>query len=62
MVSCLERMPGNITALSTNVVEICRTCIGEHGVGIGKRKFMEREYNQRYPLIKEIKDLADHKG
>lgn len=38
------------------------TCTGEHGVGIGKRKFMEMEHGASFFLMKKIKDLIDPKG
>ncbi len=38
------------------------TCTGEHGVGIGKRKFMAMEHGESYQLMKRIKDLIDPKG
>ncbi len=38
------------------------TCTGEHGVGIGKRKFMALEHGESYFLMKKIKDLIDPKG
>jgi len=38
------------------------TCTGEHGVGIGKRKFMKLEHGQSYELMRRIKDLVDPKG
>ncbi len=38
------------------------TCTGEHGVGIGKRKFMELEHGEAYRLMRRIKDLIDPKG
>lgn len=38
------------------------TCTGEHGIGIGKRKFMEMEHGASYHLMKKIKDLVDPKG
>ncbi len=38
------------------------TCTGEHGVGIGKRRFMEMEHGQGYALMKKIKSLMDPKG
>lgn len=38
------------------------TCTGEHGIGIGKRKFMELEHGEGYRLMKEIKDVIDPKG
>jgi D-lactate dehydrogenase (cytochrome) len=43
-------------------VELGGTCTGEHGVGIGKRKFMELEHGDSLQLMKQIKDLIDPKG
>jgi D-lactate dehydrogenase (cytochrome) len=38
------------------------TCTGEHGIGIGKRKFMALEHGEAYRLMRQIKDLIDPKG
>ncbi len=38
------------------------TCTGEHGVGIGKRQFMDLEHGESYALMKQIKQLLDPKG
>jgi D-lactate dehydrogenase (cytochrome) len=46
----------------TRAVEMGGTCTGEHGIGIGKRKFMELEHGQSYHLMRQIKDLIDPKG
>jgi len=43
-------------------VEVGGTCTGEHGIGIGKRKFMELEHGQSYHLMRQIKELIDPKG
>ena len=43
-------------------VKLGGTCTGEHGVGIGKRKFMELEHGRSYELMKRIKELVDPKG
>jgi D-lactate dehydrogenase (cytochrome) len=43
-------------------VEIGGTCTGEHGIGIGKRKFMQLEHGESYVLMRQIKDLIDPKG
>jgi D-lactate dehydrogenase (cytochrome) len=37
-------------------------CTGEHGIGIGKRKFMQLENGDSYQLMRRIKDLIDPKG
>lgn len=43
-------------------VELGGTCTGEHGVGIGKRKFMQMEHGQSYQLMRGISALVDPKG
>jgi D-lactate dehydrogenase (cytochrome) len=43
-------------------VEIGGTCTGEHGIGIGKRKFMQLEHGDSYHLMRDIKELIDPKG
>ena len=43
-------------------VEVGGTCTGEHGIGIGKRQFMQLEHGGGYDLMKQIKDLIDPKG
>jgi D-lactate dehydrogenase (cytochrome) len=46
----------------TRAVEVGGTCTGEHGVGIGKRKFMALEHGPSYQLMRRIKDLLDPEG
>jgi D-lactate dehydrogenase (cytochrome) len=38
------------------------TATGEHGVGIGKKKFMKREHGESLKLMIQIKDLLDPNG
>ena len=38
------------------------TSTGEHGVGIGKRKFMDKEHGAGLKWMKRIKDLFDPNG
>jgi D-lactate dehydrogenase (cytochrome) len=35
---------------------------GEHGIGIGKRKFMKREHGDSLNLMRRVKDLLDPNG
>jgi D-lactate dehydrogenase (cytochrome) len=46
----------------SRAVELGGTCTGEHGIGIGKRKFMKLEHGDSYQLMRQIKDLIDPKG
>jgi D-lactate dehydrogenase (cytochrome) len=38
------------------------TSTGEHGIGIGKRKFMRREHGESLKLMRQIKELLDPDG
>jgi len=38
------------------------TATGEHGVGIGKKKFMKKEHGESLALMKQIKNLLDPNG
>ncbi len=38
------------------------TATGEHGIGIGKKKFMEKEHGESLLLMKRIKKLLDPNG
>jgi D-lactate dehydrogenase (cytochrome) len=38
------------------------TCTGEHGVGIGKRHFLQDEHGESLELMRKIKELLDSRG
>ncbi len=38
------------------------TCTGEHGVGLGKRKYLKAEHGEGVELMKSIKQLLDPQG
>ncbi|WP_369903215.1 FAD-binding oxidoreductase [Bacillus manliponensis] len=38
------------------------TCTGEHGVGIGKRKYQEREHGSALLVMKQLKQMLDPKN
>jgi D-lactate dehydrogenase (cytochrome) len=38
------------------------TCTGEHGVGLGKRRYLESEHGDTLPLMRGLKQLADPNG
>ncbi|MCA9983481.1 MAG: FAD-binding protein [Anaerolineales bacterium] len=44
-------------------IELGGTCTGEHGVGIGKQKYMVREHGEAgYGVMKQLKQLFDPHG
>jgi D-lactate dehydrogenase (cytochrome) len=49
-------------AIVEKAVHVGGTCTGEHGVGIGKRKFMQLEHGESYHLMRQIKETIDPKG
>ncbi len=49
-------------AIVEKAIQVGGTCTGEHGVGIGKRKFMQMEHGESFELMREIKNLIDPKG
>jgi D-lactate dehydrogenase (cytochrome) len=49
-------------AIVSRAIEKGGTCTGEHGIGIGKRKYMQKEHGAGYELMKQIKGLIDPKG
>jgi D-lactate dehydrogenase (cytochrome) len=57
---------GKLEAINQAIVEkaiqVGGTCTGEHGVGIGKRKFMRMEHGESFELMRQIKNLIDPKG
>jgi D-lactate dehydrogenase (cytochrome) len=38
------------------------TATGEHGIGLGKKKFMKKEHGESLTLMKQIKKLLDPNG
>ncbi|MBE1555269.1 FAD-binding oxidoreductase [Sporosarcina limicola] len=46
-------------ALTFRAIELGGTCTGEHGVGLGKRKFQEAEHGAAIEVMKDIKQLLD---
>jgi len=49
-------------AILRKSIELGGTCTGEHGVGIGKRKFMDNEHGKSLKLMQQIKVLFDPNG
>ncbi len=49
-------------AIVFRAIELGGTATGEHGVGVGKIKFMRAEHGASYELMREIKKLLDPHG
>jgi len=49
-------------AIVSRALDLGGTCTGEHGVGIGKQPFMEREHGASLGLMRQIKSLLDPQG
>jgi D-lactate dehydrogenase (cytochrome) len=48
--------------MTSKAIEMGGTATGEHGVGLGKRKFMEAEHGKSLAWMKRIKNLFDPNG
>jgi D-lactate dehydrogenase (cytochrome) len=46
-------------AIVYKAIELGGTSTGEHGVGIGKAKFMEREHGTAVDVMRELKQTLD---
>jgi D-lactate dehydrogenase (cytochrome) len=57
---------GKVQAAGEEIVDFALECggtaTGEHGIGIGKRKFMKKEHGESLLLMKQIKRLIDPNG
>ncbi len=49
-------------AIVSRALELDGTCTGEHGIGIGKQPFMQREHGASLELMRQIKALLDPQG
>lgn len=49
-------------ALAIRAIELGGTCTGEHGVGLGKRKFQQAEHGDALELMQNVKHLLDPKN
>jgi D-lactate dehydrogenase (cytochrome) len=55
----LERVQAANALIVEKAIELEGTATGEHGVGIGKRKFMTRQHGAALEVMRQIKNLLD---
>jgi D-lactate dehydrogenase (cytochrome) len=48
--------------LAERAISMGGTCTGEHGVGLGKRKYLQREHGEALEVMRDIKRTLDPKG
>jgi len=60
--SCVERINKANEEIVAYAISVGGTATGEHGIGIGKRKFMRQEHGDAVDLMRRIKNLFDPKG
>ncbi len=58
----LERVQAVNALIVERAIELGGTATGEHGVGIGKRKFIPRQHGPALDVMRQIKDLFDPNG
>ena len=61
-ISCLERINQANEEIVAYAISVGGTATGEHGIGIGKRKFMRQEHGDAVELMAKIKNLFDPNG
>jgi D-lactate dehydrogenase (cytochrome) len=49
-------------AIVTDALARGGTCTGEHGIGLGKQQYLQREHGDLLPLFRGMKDLFDPNG
>ena len=54
-----ERLGGRI---SERAIKLGGTVTGEHGVGLGKRKYMAKEHGEAWAVMGDIKRTLDPRG
>src|SRR5699024_4413553 len=48
--------------IAETAIDVGGTCTGEHGVGLGKRKFQYKEHGEAVSVMKSLKQLLDPEG
>lgn len=58
----MDRVQKLTDAVVSAALELGGTATGEHGIGIGKRKFMRQEHGDAVDVMSDIKDVIDPTG
>jgi D-lactate dehydrogenase (cytochrome) len=58
----IERAEGFVTRLNLRAIAMDGTCTGEHGIGQGKMRFLERELGPGVEVMRAIKRALDPHG
>lgn len=58
----LARCEAHNAKLVLRAIEMEGTCTGEHGIGYGKRKFLEAEHGEGVSVMRMIKNALDPQG
>jgi D-lactate dehydrogenase (cytochrome) len=57
-----DRMDRAYDEIVSYAISVGGTATGEHGVGIGKKRFMAQEHGEGLEVMRKIKDLLDPNG
>ena len=55
----LEKVRNILSRLAERAVEMDGTCTGEHGIGLGKKKYLEKEHGGALDVMRTIKRAID---
>ena len=58
----VERAKAASDKVTDLAVSMGGTCTGEHGIGVGKIDFLEREHGAGVDVMRAIKDCLDPQG
>ena len=59
---CAEKMHAAHEKIISYAISVGGTATAEHGIGIGKRKYMSQEHGHGVEVMRRIKDLLDPNG
>ncbi|WP_281273060.1 FAD-binding oxidoreductase [Halalkalicoccus subterraneus] len=60
--AAMNRVQKLTDAIVSEALELGGTATGEHGIGIGKRKFMRQEHGDGVDVMNDIKNIIDPTG